>query len=127
VLRHIFQSIHTNDPWHAVFVRYLGQIEDRVRAFGGDPDRVVPSPSGSLPEPKKPERDVVEGKVARVMFDCFGDFKGFELETCRERHVFRSCEKKIEDLVLRACKERWTLRIAVRCEHEIAAISVVCC
>jgi hypothetical protein len=47
VLRHIARSIPQDDQWHHVFVRYLDQIADRVRGFGGDPDRVAPSPDGS--------------------------------------------------------------------------------
>ena len=47
VLRHIFRAIPPDDQWHPVFVRYLGQIGDRVRAFGGDPDTVIASPDGS--------------------------------------------------------------------------------
>jgi hypothetical protein len=47
VLRHIARSIPQDDQWHHVFVRYLEQIADRVRGFGGDPDRVAPSPDGS--------------------------------------------------------------------------------
>ena len=43
VLRHIALSIPPEDQWHAVFTRYLDQIADRVRGFGGDPDRVAPS------------------------------------------------------------------------------------
>ncbi|MGH9970439.1 MAG: LodA/GoxA family CTQ-dependent oxidase [Pyrinomonadaceae bacterium] len=47
VLRHIANSIPPEDQWHPVFLRYLGQIEDRVRGFGGNPDRVAPSPAGT--------------------------------------------------------------------------------
>jgi len=47
VLRHIALAIPAEDQWHAVFTRYLGQIADRVEGFGGDPDSVAPSPTGS--------------------------------------------------------------------------------
>ena len=47
VLRHIARAIPPEDQWHAVFTRYLDQIADRVRGFGGDPDRVAPSPAGT--------------------------------------------------------------------------------
>ena len=47
VLRHIHRAIPLEDPWHAVFTRYTGQIAERVRGFGGDPDRVVPAADGS--------------------------------------------------------------------------------
>jgi hypothetical protein len=47
VLRHIFRAIAIEDPWHAVFLRYLDQVADRVRGFGGDPDAVAPAADGS--------------------------------------------------------------------------------
>jgi Domain of unknown function (DUF1929) len=46
VLRWIFERMSGSDPWHPVFKRYLGEIEDRVTGFGGDPDLVGPSPNG---------------------------------------------------------------------------------
>jgi Putative peptidoglycan binding domain len=46
VMRHIALAIPTGDRWHPIFARYLGQIADRVRGFGGDPERIDPSPDG---------------------------------------------------------------------------------
>lgn len=46
VLRHIAQGIPTGDRWFSIFARYIGQIEDKVRDLGGDPDAVKPSPDG---------------------------------------------------------------------------------
>ena len=131
MLRHIFASIHVKEPWYPVFVRYLGQIEDRVRAFGGDPDRVVPSPSGSLPEPKdkKPDAESFEGKVVQVIYDCFGDFKAFVLEDCRGKKAFSCCETGIEKIVLRACKDRCILRVTTEKDRSerIISITIKCC
>ena len=47
VLRHIARAIPSDDQWSHVFVRYLDQIAERVRGFGGDPDRVGPAADGS--------------------------------------------------------------------------------
>jgi hypothetical protein len=47
VLRHIARAIPPDDQWHHVFVRYLDQIAERVRGFGGDPDRVLPAADGN--------------------------------------------------------------------------------
>lgn len=47
VLRHIARAIPPDDQWHHVFVRYLDQIAERVRGFGGDPERVAPSADGN--------------------------------------------------------------------------------
>ncbi len=52
VLRHIQQAIPAADRWAPVFARYLDQIAERVRGFGGDPDAVRPSPSGGEDEPQ---------------------------------------------------------------------------
>jgi hypothetical protein len=56
VMRHIAGSIPVQDRWYPVFERFVGQIADRVRAFGGDPDKVLPSPDDSgVPERPAPE------------------------------------------------------------------------
>ena len=46
VMRYIQQAIPATSRWHSIFVRYLDQIAQRVRGFGGDPDAVKPSPDG---------------------------------------------------------------------------------
>jgi hypothetical protein len=40
-------AIPSDDQWRLVFDRYTGQIAERVRGFGGDPDLVEPSPDGT--------------------------------------------------------------------------------
>jgi hypothetical protein len=46
VMRYIQQAIPASSRWHGIFARYLDQIAQRVRGFGGDPDAVKPSPDG---------------------------------------------------------------------------------
>jgi len=46
VLRWIEQSVPLNSRWHPAFGRYVELTAERVRAFGGDPDQVQPSPTG---------------------------------------------------------------------------------
>jgi Common central domain of tyrosinase len=46
VLRYIQQSIPTSSRWHGISQRYVGEIAERVRGLGGDPDNVRPSPNG---------------------------------------------------------------------------------
>lgn len=60
VLRHIALSIPAGDHWRPIFDRYLGQIGDRVKALGGDPDGVAPSPDGTG-KPDKAECDCRPG------------------------------------------------------------------
>src|SRR5260221_9630468 len=47
VLRHIARSIPADDRWRQVFDRYVDQVAERVRGFGGDPDRIAPAADGS--------------------------------------------------------------------------------
>jgi hypothetical protein len=46
VMRYIQQAIPATSRWSTIFVRYLDQIAARVRALGGDPNAVNPSPDG---------------------------------------------------------------------------------
>jgi hypothetical protein len=46
VLRYIQQTIPTGNRWYSIFQRYLSQIAGRIRALGGDPNAVKPSPDG---------------------------------------------------------------------------------
>jgi hypothetical protein len=46
VMRHIFDAVPRETPWYPVLSRYLDYLAIRVRAFGGDPDLVDPSPDG---------------------------------------------------------------------------------
>ena len=49
VLRHIQLGIPADNRWKTAFDRYVDQIAERVRGFGGDPDIVPPSPDGDEP------------------------------------------------------------------------------
>lgn len=133
IMRHIFKAIPTEDVWHPIWLRFMGQVEDRVRAFGGDPDSVQPSPSGGE-EPKKPEPapgivETIEGKISRILYDCFGDFEGFVLETCSAERVFEHCDRNIEQVVWRACTARSRITVTVRSDRrrKIQSIAVHCC
>ena len=45
----IQKSIHVNNRWYPVLKRYIALIEGRVRGFGGDPGKILPSPIGDVP------------------------------------------------------------------------------
>ena len=53
------------------------------------------------------------GKVCEVIYDCFGHLEGFVLESCYERHHFKTSEKGIGEIVLRACCERVVVTVYV--------------
>jgi len=130
VLRWIFQVIPAHNRWYPVFSRYLKQIGDREKELGGDPSQVPPSPTGDL-EPKlrhhrgdeeheeherREEREAATGKIAGLIFDRFGDFEGFLLDTEDGERKFLSREQEIEELAERAWRER--LRITVWAERD---------
>jgi hypothetical protein len=104
-----------SDRWRPVMQRYVAMLTDRVAGLGGDPSEVPPSPEGAPVKGRDRCDDVVEirGKVAEVVFDCFGDPEGFVLLDCCERHAFRTQERGLANLILRACRARMMLSIFV--------------
>jgi murein tripeptide amidase MpaA len=128
VLKYIFPAILATDSWKRVFERYIGQLSDQVKALGVDPSQIPASPDDpGLPgQGHDKEVDCYTGKVSEVIFDCFGDFEGFVLARCDGSHRFRSTERAIRELVLRACKERLWISVSVNRspEKKICGISV---
>jgi hypothetical protein len=123
-LRWIALSMPPQHRWYPVFHRYLEQIAGRVLGFGGDPTQIRPSPTGDVtpiplpPPPKQPpseEELAFTGKVSGLIFDHFGDFEGFLLDTEDGERRFSSREKDVETLAERAWRER--LRITIRTER----------
>ncbi len=115
VLRYIAQAIPTNDRWYPIFVRYIDQVANKVRGLGVDPTLIKPSAD----DPGIPGADVghaakcFTGKICQVIYDCFGDFEGFVLETCSESHRFSSRKAGIAEIVLRACRDRMLVSVCV--------------
>ena len=115
VLRWIDLSIPDHNRWHPVFGRYVDVIADRVRAMGGDPDTIKPSPRGDGKDvhgghvPHLPT--CLRGKVCEVVFDCFGDLEGFVLEDCGHRHAVAAREARVGDLAVLAMRHR--LRVVI--------------
>jgi len=116
VLRWILRSVPTDNRWYPVFSRYVDLVGDRVGGLGGDPSAVEPSPDGSGGEPGNgvglcpihdPERiRNYEGKITGLIYDCFGDFKGFLLSDCGRETEFEAREHRIEALARIAWRER---------------------
>ena len=126
-LRYIFQAIPATDAWHPVFVRYIYQLGDQIAGLGLDPALVPASPDDpGLPGEAGPERPgQLTGKVREVIFDCFGDFIGFTLESCSDHHHVSSHEKGVAEIVLRACREGCTVTVCLG-EHGLRKIIVRC-
>jgi hypothetical protein len=140
LLRWIGSRIPPADVWYPVFSRYLGEIERRVTGFGGDPDAIEPDPDGNgYPGADRPDRGkdhphderrgrTVEGKVAEVRYDCFGDFAGFVLKSCDKRYTFDSRECGVEQLAVRACRECLRLIVTVHPDdpRRLLEIGILC-
>ena len=118
VLRYIYLSIPTTERWHPVWKRYLDQIAGRVRALGGDPGQITPSSSGEgwkhLPSPGE-QRICRTGKITGLVFDRYGDFEGFMLDTEDGEYRYLARDRDVAELAERAWQER--LRITVCAEH----------
>lgn len=131
VLRHIASKLKPVNKWYPIFERYLGIVGDRVRGLGGDPDRVEPSPTGNPPRRRpedKPDIATFAGKIIAVLYDCFGDFEGFVIESCDSRRRFTACARGIERVVRSACRDASTVTVTTdRRSGRIVSLVVGCC
>lgn len=130
VLRWIAQAIPHQSRWYPVFRRYLEQIAGRVIAFGGDPTKILPSPTGDgrrkPPCPEEPEQRLAfTGKIVGLIFDHFGDFEGFLLDTEECEHRFFSREKEMEELAERAWRERLRITVWAECDEPHRPLSII--
>jgi hypothetical protein len=142
LLSWIFAAIPLTDRWHPVFVRYLGALADQVSVLGGDPTTIPPSATGTWPggpgDQGKPRRchlpasdpwyeaPGLVGKIEGLIYDHFGDFEGFVLET-ENGKVFRffSREGHMEDVVQRAWADRLRVTVTPEDNNEQCARRIV--
>jgi hypothetical protein len=119
LLRWVQKALPEHSRWFPVFERYLDYVGDRVIGLGGDPAQVTASPFGDTEtEPCGPEdRGHCTGKVSSLIFDRFGDFEGFVLETDESHRRFQSREQDVEILIQRAWKERLRVTVIVKSDH----------
>jgi hypothetical protein len=119
IMRWRLQQTPPASRWYPVLERYISLISARVDGLGGDSGSILPSPTGVPPRlPVKRREREYEGKVCKVLFDCFGDFEGFVLEDCRCTHCFKTRRRGIEKVVLQACHEQLRLCVTVDEERE---------
>jgi hypothetical protein len=125
VLRYIGESIPTNNRWAPVFARYVDLIADRVKALGGYPDQIKPSPRGDGENGVEHEHRIM-GKVVEVSFGAFGEFEGFILDTNEARRTFHATDRGVAELVLRACRDDFVVTVVVEAgkPEEIERITV---
>ena len=123
LLRWILTTIPHTDRWYLPFRRYVAEIGQRFRGFGGDPTIIVADPNG-LPGGPRPgvrpgafpdeEFRSFTGKVSGLFYDRWGDFEGFLLDTEAGERRFVSREHTIEDIATKAWRERTLIMVYVR-------------
>jgi hypothetical protein len=114
LFRWISEKILPENRWHPVMRRYIAQLAGRFAGYGGNPVDILPSPAGNAPHPKPSkggeqggELHETTGKVSGLVFDHFGDFEGFVLESQHGEFLrFHSREKGVLEIVRRALEER---------------------
>jgi hypothetical protein len=130
-LRRVIGTVPVENRWHPVLQRYLRQVMTRVTALGGA--RPEPTPRlqpGPVPEPvprPRPREETVrlEGKIAGIRYDRFGDFEGFVLDTEDGLREFFSREREMETLVGRAWHQRITVLVIAEREKAHQPLSVM--
>jgi hypothetical protein len=119
----------TTDRWYPVLKKYVEYVAGRVDGLGGDAGAIPPSFGGAPVRGGKPapgtghggdvggyrEEWECTGKVIGLLFDHFGDFEGFILDTDRREYRFVSRERHVRDLAEIAWRER--LRLTVVAER----------
>lgn len=139
VLKYILSTIPVADRWFLPFSRYVTEIGNRVQGFGGDPETVKPDPNG-LPggpgpdgegrpgrDPERPtgtKTKLYKGKIVSLIYDRWGDFEGFILETADGQFRFNSREHTIQDLADRGWTERILVHVYADLEDPSKVISM---
>jgi hypothetical protein len=119
LFRWIAENVLPQNRWYPVMQRYIAQLAGRVAGFGGDPGSILPSPAGNVPGAQPggevDNRHEVTGKVSGLVFDHFGDFEGFVVETrLGQFRRFHSREHRVCEIVQKAMEDR----IWVTVRHE---------
>jgi hypothetical protein len=126
----ILAAMTSADRWRPLIIRYLEALASQIRALSGDPTRIKPSPYGVGGEDgghpghdghgRDGERhDGAVGKIEGLVFDHFGDFSGFILETEEGgRRHFVSRERAMEEVARRAWAERLLVTVIPEAHNE---------
>jgi hypothetical protein len=115
LIERVVKTIPLENRWYPVFRRWISQLAGRVSGLGGHgPGHGGHGGPGGEPGEggeHGPGEELIgyEGKVSGLVFDRFGDFEGFWLDTEDGKRRFHTREKASEELVRTA----WVKRIAV--------------
>ena len=119
IMRWIEEGIPANDRWSPDMSR---RLRTWCRVSAAIPGKFchrrpeMESQKHRHREPKPEKRIVFTGKIAGLVFDRFGDFEGFLLDSEDGERAFHSGEREIEELAERAWRER--LRVTVRVDRD---------
>lgn len=113
-LERVIAKVPLENRWYPVLQRYIKQLSGRVTALGGK----VPGHGHDHDHDHDKDKIGYEGKVCGLIFDRFGDFEGFWLDTEDGRHHFRSQEKEVEELVRAAWSKRIPILVVVDNEDQ---------
>ncbi|MEP6749242.1 MAG: hypothetical protein ABJB86_16025 [Bacteroidota bacterium] len=128
IMKWRLQQMLPSNRWYPVLQRYIMYCSDRVAGLGGDPNSIPPSVKGAPVNVISGIKEkTYSGKVCEIIYDCFGDFEGFVLETCEGKESFKNCEKAIAEICLRACKERLSVSVFIDNKRKIHRIIIRCC
>ncbi len=128
-LRWMVLQMPTTKRWYPVLQRYIDYVAGRVQGFGGNPGQILPSPTGwvpGLPEPSPQpcphdhhdECDEFKGKIDGLIYDHFGDFEGFVVETeAGIHHKVFSREHAVRELAEQFRTERSRVKVIVERHH----------
>ena len=120
------------DRWYPILLRYVDYISRRVDGLGGNSSAIQPSPLGTYGSQKGGNRGEKcgkqhqhTGKVSGLIFDSFGDFEGFTLDTEEGEHQYLSREKEMEELAERAWRDRLRITVRTRCGEPCRPQSII--
>jgi hypothetical protein len=130
-----WMELHTSQQsrWYPVLKRFVSDVVGRVVGFGGTPEQIPASPIGRVPGwplryPKAPptpppagadSRRRFTGKIRTIVYDHFGDFDGFVVESESGRDIrFYSREPAMHELVHRAWVDRTLLTVIAERHHD---------
>jgi Listeria-Bacteroides repeat domain (List_Bact_rpt) len=126
------KAMSTTNRWRPVLERYIGLLSARVDGLGGNATSIPPSFLGN--EPGKPGKgdhggdhgkhhhhhheqcEEHTGKISGLLFDHFGDFEGFILETVEFERRYFSRETEIRTLAERVWSDRLRITVVSECE-----------
>jgi hypothetical protein len=135
LFRWIAENVLPQSRWYPVMQRYISQLAGRVDGFGGNSGIIVASPSGNIPGQSSggekhhehhKHHEEVSGKVSELLFDHFGDFEGFSLETrLGEFRRFRSRERRVLEIVRAALEARSWLTVIRELKKPDEVLSII--